>query len=57
MLFRSRLAELVLDSAKRARFGKRARELAVAEHDWNRIFEKLEAVYLDAVAGYTPKPA
>jgi phosphatidylinositol alpha 1,6-mannosyltransferase len=56
-LLADRLVELVSDSAKRARFGKRARELAVADHDWNRIFEKLEADYLDAVAGYSPKPA
>lgn len=51
-----RLAELVSDEDKRASFGKRAREIAVAEHDWNRIFEKLEADYLDAVAGYAPRP-
>ncbi len=48
-----RLALLVADGGKRAAFGKRAREIAVAEHDWHRIFEKLEADYAEAIAGYT----
>ena len=47
-----RLAELVANPDKRKRFGAKGREIAVREHDWNRIFEKLESDYREAIAGY-----
>ena len=47
-----RLAELVANPDKRKRFGAKGRETAVREHDWNRIFEKLESDYREAIAGY-----
>jgi phosphatidylinositol alpha 1,6-mannosyltransferase len=47
-----RLAQLIADPAMRARFGARAREIAVSEHDWDAIFSKLLADYGEAIAGY-----
>ncbi len=49
----ARLAELLGDEAMRQRFGARARELAVANHDWDSIFRGLVSDYRDAIAGYS----
>jgi glycosyltransferase involved in cell wall biosynthesis len=49
-----RLVQLLEDSAMRARFGRQAREVAMAEHDWDAIFQKLLADYEAAISGYEP---
>lgn len=50
-LMTDRLEHLVGDSALRAEFGARAREIAVSEYDWDRIFAGLLADYGAAIAG------
>lgn len=52
-----RLEQLVGDPQMRARFGARAREIAVNEHDWDKIFAALLDDYRDAIAGYRPPAA
>ncbi len=47
-----RLAQLLADAGMRKKFGARARELAVREHQWDGIFAGLLSDYEDAIAGY-----
>jgi phosphatidylinositol alpha 1,6-mannosyltransferase len=52
-----RLVQLAVDPALRARYGARAREIAVREHDWDSIFQQLLDDYRQAIAGYAPHSA
>lgn len=47
-----RLTQLVADPQMRSRFGARARDVALAEYDWDKIFSGLLADYREAVAGF-----
>jgi len=47
-----RLVQLLSDGQMRKKFGARAREIAICEHEWDGIFARLLSDYQDAVAGY-----
>ena len=47
-----RLVQLLSDGQMRKKFGSRAREIAICEHEWDGIFARLLSDYKDAVAGY-----
>ncbi|MGI9514204.1 MAG: glycosyltransferase family 4 protein [Anderseniella sp.] len=47
-----RLVQLLTDRGMREKFGARAREIAVCEHEWDGIFARLVSDYEDAIAGY-----
>ena len=47
-----RLVQLLSDGQMRKKFGARAREIAICEHEWDGIFARLLSDYNDAVAGY-----
>ena len=47
-----RLVQLLSDGQMRQKFGSRAREIAICEHEWDGIFAHLLSDYKDAVAGY-----
>ena len=47
-----RLVQLLSDGQMRQKFGARARDIAICEHEWDGIFARLLSDYNDAVAGY-----
>jgi len=47
-----RLVQLLSDGQMRQKFGARARDIAICEHEWDGIFARLLSGYNDAVAGY-----
>ena len=47
-----RLVQLLTDGDMRRKFGARAREIAVSEHEWDGIFARLRSDYEDAITGY-----
>ncbi len=47
-----RLMQLLEDKDMRIKFGARAREIAISEHEWDGIFAKLLTDYRDAIATY-----
>lgn len=47
-----RLVQLLTDGEMRRKFGVRAREIAVSEHEWDGIFARLRSDYEDAITGY-----
>lgn len=47
-----RLVQLLTDGDMRWKFGARAREIAVSEHEWDGIFARLRSDYEDAITGY-----
>lgn len=54
-LMLARLTQLADDPHLRTRFGERAREIALADHDWDSVFSRLLADYRDAVTGFNRK--
>ena len=46
------LVKLLTDGEMRRKFGARAREIAISEHEWDGIFARLRSDYEDAIAGY-----
>jgi glycosyltransferase involved in cell wall biosynthesis len=50
-----KLVQLLEDGKLRTKFGIRAREIAMAEHDWNQIFNGLLMDYKSAIANYQSK--
>lgn len=47
-----RLVQLLEDKVMRKKFGARAREIAVSEHEWDDIFAGLLSDYKDAIGTY-----
>ncbi|NNJ73787.1 MAG: glycosyltransferase family 1 protein [Anderseniella sp.] len=47
-----RLVQLAADGGMRREFGARAREIAIAEHEWDAIFAHLRSDYEAAIAQY-----
>ena len=50
-----RLVQLLTDGQMRKKFGARAREIAIAEHEWDGIFARLVSDYEGAIAGYAAR--
>ncbi|MEO1159947.1 MAG: glycosyltransferase family 1 protein [Pseudomonadota bacterium] len=50
-----RLVQLLSDGEMRRKYGARAREIAVSEHEWDGIFARLRSDYGEAIAGYASR--